>query len=326
VTPPRFSIIMAAYNADETIESAIRSALLQTVDSLEVVVVDDGSVDETSERVRELAREDRRVRLFQQENRGPAAARNRATAEAQAELITVLDADDLLFPEYLERMGAALMASPKAGMAYTDAWLLDDTTGRVRRKSAMAYQLPPHPPPEDPGSFMQLLLEGNFIFVSTTSRLRVLQDVGPWHESVNAAEDYELWLRILAGGHPVIGVAGRLAIYRDRVGSNSHNLLQQCQSLRTIYALVAEEWNVDEATRVIARRRRNILDRLVRRHESEWRGRFEQVSRPLRQTRNALRDRGVWFDAVPPEVATVLEATGGSPSPSPATRTSGVDD
>ncbi len=80
---PTFTIVMPAYEAATTIEAAIRSALLQSVRDLEIVVVDDGSSDDTRARADALAREDGRVRVFSQENRGPSAARNRALAEAR---------------------------------------------------------------------------------------------------------------------------------------------------------------------------------------------------------------------------------------------------
>lgn len=303
---------MAAYNAEQTIAPAIRSALLQTVDSLEIVVVDDGSGDATAELALELGRDDSRVRLFRQENQGPAAARNRATAESRGELVVVLDADDLLFPEYLERMGHALEAAPGAGMAYTDAWLLEDETGRIRRKSAMALQHPPADPPSDPGALFKLLLEqGNFIYVSTTTRRSVLDDVGPWDASVGVkgVEDYELWLRMLARGHRVITVPGRLAVYRRRVGSNSYDVRNQYACLSRVYALVAEEWAVDDEARAIAKRRRGEVERSLQAHDAGRPG-LRGSARMIAGKRLAtLRDRLIWLGGVPPDVAALLDST-----------------
>lgn len=90
------SVIMAAYNAEETIEAAIRSILLQTHDNFELIICDDASTDNTWCLMRSLADEDSRIKLIRQEkNRGPAVARNRCLLQAQGEYIAIMDADDL---------------------------------------------------------------------------------------------------------------------------------------------------------------------------------------------------------------------------------------
>lgn len=90
------SVIMAAYNAEETIEAAIRSILLQTHDNFELIICDDASTDNTWCLMRSLADEDSRIRLIRQgKNRGSAVARNRCLSQAQGEYIAIMDADDL---------------------------------------------------------------------------------------------------------------------------------------------------------------------------------------------------------------------------------------
>lgn len=90
------SVIMAAYNAEETIEAAIRSILLQTHDNFELIICDDASTDNTWCLMRSLVDEDSRIKLIRQEkNRGPAVARNRCLLQAQGEYIAIMDADDL---------------------------------------------------------------------------------------------------------------------------------------------------------------------------------------------------------------------------------------
>lgn len=90
------SVIMAAYNAEETIEAAIRSILVQTHENFELIICDDASTDNTWCLMRSLADEDSRIRLIRQEkNRGSAVARNRCLLQAQGEYIAIMDADDL---------------------------------------------------------------------------------------------------------------------------------------------------------------------------------------------------------------------------------------
>src|SRR5438067_282471 len=132
---------MPAYNAAETVGSANSSVLAQTFKSFELLVVDDGSTDDTAEKVKPFEG-DGRVWLVRQRNRGLAATRNEAIGRARGELVSMLDSDDLWLPSYLETMKTALDRDPDAGFAYTDAWVLDDATKRVHKATAMAYQDP----------------------------------------------------------------------------------------------------------------------------------------------------------------------------------------
>ncbi|MDH5493599.1 MAG: glycosyltransferase family 2 protein [Myxococcales bacterium] len=112
---PLVTVIMAACDAAETIEAAIRSILEQRHAALELIVIDDGSEDETPRLVAALAQEDPRVRLERLERRGGAArARNLGLERARGEFITFNDADDRSDPQRLERQLAALLAAPRA--------------------------------------------------------------------------------------------------------------------------------------------------------------------------------------------------------------------
>lgn len=100
---PKFSVIIPAYNAEHFIERAIKSALAQTEERIEVLVVDDGSTDKTADRVLEIM--DSRVRFLPGDsNHGPSHARNRALSQARGEWIAFLDADDWYAPERLEKL------------------------------------------------------------------------------------------------------------------------------------------------------------------------------------------------------------------------------
>ena len=101
----RITVLMPAFNAAAYIEPAIESALCQTEPRFELLVIDDGSADDTAARVTEFCRQDPRVRLIRMaRNGGPAAARNRGIEEARGAWITLLDADDAYEPARLERL------------------------------------------------------------------------------------------------------------------------------------------------------------------------------------------------------------------------------
>ncbi len=303
---PRFSVVVPAFDAARTIVGAVRSAQLQTVDSLEILVVDDGSADETSELVEALEREDDRVRLFRQTRSGPSSARNHALRHARGELVTFLDADDLLLPEYLDRMGSALDAAPQAGFAFTDAWVLDDATGRVQRTSAMSHRKPSSPP-EDPVELLHLLLRRNFVFVAATARRRALEAVGGWQESLTAAEDYELWLRLVASGYRAVRVDGRLAVYRRGHDSNSADIHRLLMSAQRVYREVAESWDVDDRSSAIASRRVTQVERWIKRYD---RGRdLPSVRMAVSRVRASLREPRRWLDEPPAAVQSLLART-----------------
>ncbi len=104
---PRVSVVMAMHNAAATVEQAVRSLQAQTEGSWEVLVVNDGSTDESAEIVRTLAAREPRIRLIEQKQGGPGAARNRGLDEAEGEFVAFLDADDWLEPRAYEHLIAA---------------------------------------------------------------------------------------------------------------------------------------------------------------------------------------------------------------------------
>jgi hypothetical protein len=257
---PTFTIAMPAYNASRTIRAAIRSVLAQTRSDFELLVVDDGSRDDTPAQVARF--DDERVRLLHQENSGPGAARNLAIRSGRGRYVSMLDSDDLWLPAYLETMAGILDRDPEVGLAYTDAWVLDDATGRIRRTSAMHYQHPPRDPPRDPHAFLALLLtRGNFVFTSTTIRREVLDRVGLFQSALKPAEDFGLWLRIVAGGFEARRTDEKLAVYRKHAGSLSTDEAAILDGERESVRLVAEEFDVPEPIRELARARLRKLDR-----------------------------------------------------------------
>jgi glycosyltransferase involved in cell wall biosynthesis len=300
---PTFTVVMPAYNAARTVGSAIRSVLSQTRRDFELIVVDDGSADDTAARVRSL-QADERVRLVRQPNGGPGSARNAGIARARARYVSFLDSDDLWLPSYLEVMGNCLEREPDVAFAYTDAWVLDDRTRRIRRTTAMSRARPPMPPPDDPEEFLALLLERNFIANSVTIRRAVLEEVGGYDPALQAAQDWELWLRIVARGHRAVRAPGLLFIWRDRADSVSSDPLSLARYRRQVYRLVAAEHGVPEPMRQRAHARMRECDAkarsLEKRRAAELRRR---VRRPLGRVKRRVLRRRNWYPTPPPEVA-----------------------
>jgi GT2 family glycosyltransferase len=295
---PRFSVVMAAFNAAGTVRSAIGSVLAQTNPDLELIVVDDGSTDGTAEAVAGV--DDPRVRYVAQANRGPAAARNTGIAQARGEYVAFLDSDDLFLPSYLERSEAALRAVPGAGFAYTDAYVFDDLTGKVRRRSAMARNRPPDPPPADPRAFLLELLGRNFIYVAVTLPREVLDRLGGFDESLKGPEDYELWLRILIHGYRAAWIPGRAALYRKHGSQLSRNLVTMTRNLVAVYDGINPEDLPSAAHRALLERRRHETRRQLR-----FYSRFSRLV-PLLGVLGSLKRAGIseaWYGEPPAEIA-----------------------
>jgi glycosyltransferase involved in cell wall biosynthesis len=297
-----FSVIMPTYNSAATVEAAIRSALEQTRSDFELIVVDDGSSDDTVARVEEFVRSDERISLVTQSHRGASAARNAALARATGEYVSFLDSDDLWLPRYLEAMAKTLEDNPQAGVAHTDAWVFHQDVGLIARGSLM-NRWTPRVVPSEPLDFLRAMLEtANFLYYSVTVRRPVLLDVGGFDERLQASVDYELWLRIAAHGHVFVRHAENLAVYRRRSsGQITSNPAAFDRSMPEVYRIVAEEYDVPEDIRKLAQRLRE--ERLVRSSQpTAGKRTLPRALRPLHRVLWRLR----WFRFRPP--APVREA------------------
>ena len=119
------SVLTATYNAAAFIEATLASALAQTFEDFEIVVIDDGSVDDTRVVVERVMQSDPRIRLIRQDNRGPSATRNRGIGEARGALIAFLDHDDLWLPGKLALQVALLDEHPDVGVASCYSAVID---------------------------------------------------------------------------------------------------------------------------------------------------------------------------------------------------------
>jgi glycosyltransferase involved in cell wall biosynthesis len=129
---PLISVVVPAFNAAQTIRETLHSISVQTYRKLEVIVVDDGSTDDTATLVRNHARNDPRFRVISQANGGVASARNAGVRASSGELIAFIDADDLWHPSKIEKQAAVLSSGgPDMGLVYCPFRLID-IDGMVR--------------------------------------------------------------------------------------------------------------------------------------------------------------------------------------------------
>lgn len=206
------SVVIAVRDSERTIQRALRGALAQTAPPHEVIVVDDGSVDETKRRALEVA--SNRTFVIDGDGRGASAARNRAIARASGAWIAFLDGDDYWEPEFLELARGRIRAAPDALACFGAAAPIDDA-GRVVGHHDMRDLVG-----------LSDLVRGRI--VPTTSATLVRRDAaigcGGFCEDIrHAAEDLDLWWRIAAVG-ACVGFPRAAAVYvvhdeRDRARS-----------------------------------------------------------------------------------------------------------
>lgn len=127
-----FSVVIPAYNAEKFIRNSIQSVLKQTIHDFEILVVDDGSIDNTGKVVESIG--DQRIKYIKQENGGVSVARNTGIKAAEGEYICFLDADDLWYEDHLETLSKMITTYPQCG-AYLTGYALSDTTGKTELKT-----------------------------------------------------------------------------------------------------------------------------------------------------------------------------------------------
>jgi len=187
---PKVSVVIPTYNRAKLLKRAIRSVLNQTYQNFEIVVVNDGSTDNTEEVVKKFQKQDERIRyIWYKENKGEAAARNTGIKAARGKYIASQDNDDEWLPEKLKKQIKAFQnASPKVGVVYTGFWKLQGDKKIYIPSSAIAQK---------EGNIYNSLLKINFIGTpATLIRKECFERVGMFNERLRNFVDWEMWLRI----------------------------------------------------------------------------------------------------------------------------------
>lgn len=274
---PLVTVIMPAYNRSATVGRAVRSICDQSARDWELLVVDDGSTDDTATRAAEAGAGDRRVQVERlPENRGAAAAMNHAWRRSSSPFVAILDSDDVALPRRLERQVEHLEAAPETSVLGGAAHLVD-----FRQRYLRTVRLPE----AHERLVRRRWYSCPFIHPTVMMRREFLEVTGGYTAGIRLGEDYDLWMRGFAlHRFRYANLPEPLVIYRSRR---------------------VQRWRMIQAS---ARMRLRAGDR----EQQRWRGRwaaFRLLSEGLVEQTGifALRDR-IFAPPAPAEVVKALGA------------------
>lgn len=200
--PPLVSVIIPTHNHAHFITEAIQSVFNQSYRNYEVIVIDDGSMDNTREVVARFSED---VRYIRQGNRGLSSARNRGIEVANGDYIALLDADDTWLPGFLSTVVERLESEPELGAVYTGFFFVNTEGELLPQRSTSTV-------PDN--QLYDRLLDGEFFVpAAVVARRLCFECVGLFDEALRGSEDWDMWLRV-AREFPFAGISEPLVNYR----------------------------------------------------------------------------------------------------------------
>jgi teichuronic acid biosynthesis glycosyltransferase TuaG len=228
------SIIMPAFNSQKYIGASIESVLQQTYQNWELLVVNDGSVDDTEKVVKFYAEKDVRIKYYYQQNSGQGAARNLALSIAQGNFIAFLDSDDLWLPTKLSLQINVIKSNKVdlvfcAGYIITNEELYPIEIASFSQNDSLLI----------PNQSIKRLINGNYIMILSVLVTKAsLLEVSGFNSDrlIQNAEDYHLWLKLLCANKKFFYLSDRLFYYRKHPDQSTKNLYQSRLREINVYA------------------------------------------------------------------------------------------
>ncbi|BBO79850.1 hypothetical protein DSCO28_04160 [Desulfosarcina ovata subsp. sediminis] len=226
---PLVSAIIPAFNAQYYIETTVQSICGQSYSNIEIIVVDDGSTDETTSIIEQLSKKDKRIRLCRQANQGLASARNLGIRHSKGDFIAPVDADDVCYPTKIENLlGCMAKTDKQVGLAYSWSTRIDEK-GNIIGKGRQS---------QEKGDVFGALLFTNFIGNGSACMIRKscldnvgLYDTAFFEHDAQGCEDWDLYMRI-AEKFKFEVVNDYLTMYRKTATGMSNNYFNMEKSKR----------------------------------------------------------------------------------------------
>lgn len=239
------SILVPVYNGDQYISEAIESALAQTYQNFELLIVNDGSTDNSKSIIMNYLG-DSRIRYFEQQNAGVAATRNLAIKHAKGKYIGFLDQDDCWLPDKLSTQVQFLETHQEFAFIHS-------RQGYIQADGTLISHYPKDWVADLHGEcFVELFKRNRIAVLTVLLRKNVIDEIGYFNETVSRVDDYELWLRICSK-YPIGFQDKKLALYRCHETNASHDYVKMEQAelsaLESLYDLNKEVFKcIDKAT------------------------------------------------------------------------------
>lgn len=243
---PLVSVIVPTFNCAKYVGAAIESVLGQNYEPLEVVVVDDGSTDDTMQVVTAFGP---RVRAFSQANSGPAAARNRAVREARGEYLAFLDGDDLWLPGQPAVLMSYVERHPDTKVIFGEwaVWHPNDDGSYPELQPPAPTPGPPEVDLDASGwIYTKLLFDSLIHIIASVIHRSVFDAVHGFDTSLRTGSDYDFWLKV-SRKYPAVKLRFPVAVYRQNPESVTYTIRAENNAYRLLQRALATYGLFDEA-------------------------------------------------------------------------------
>ena len=225
---PTVSVLMPAFNVERYLAESIDSALAQTYRDFEIVIVDDGSTDDTlgiARRYRAMHPE--RILVVSQDNRGLAGARNTAIAAARGRVLALLDSDDVWMPTFLEEQMRILDGDLSIAIV----------TGNALNRGGPDNGRPVYPADDHRPNpnLLEIIRDETAVFIMSVFRREVVDRIGGFDERFRTNEDYDFWIRAALAGFAFARNARPLGLYRRHANSLSASEQRMVAGILRVY-------------------------------------------------------------------------------------------
>jgi glycosyltransferase involved in cell wall biosynthesis len=251
------SVIVPAFNAAQFLGDAVRSVLRQTWTAFELIIIDDGSTDDTGDIADRFASDDTRIAVIHQPNRGLSAARNAGMETSTGEVICFLDSDDMFLPGKLQKQVEFLELFPTCDLVFSDYYVGDGSLTPTWFESVQLPQMSVRD---------ALIYAFGFPPMSPLLRRRLVEATGLFDVSLTASEDWDYWIRASRHGQfcYLPGPVGVYRIHSEQMHNDRDRMrANQLKVVEKNFSVGSREWRIGRASMAWAEARQAWVDRRI---------------------------------------------------------------